>query len=68
MLPSSSIPSWLILRIWSSAWSHGTDSSSTVTGPATPGWMTMLSPLMRASERSTSVMSASFKLMLMGAP
>jgi hypothetical protein len=30
--------------------------------------MTMLSPLMRASERSTSVMSASFKLMLIGAP
>src|SRR5204863_367617 len=68
MLPSTVYPSLFDRRIWSSAWSHGTSLSSTLTRPCTWGSMIMFSPLSLANTRSTARRSASSKSKLIGCP
>jgi hypothetical protein len=55
-------------RIRSRAWSHGTSRSSTVTEPETPGSSTMLSWVRAENVRSTSLMSASLSVRVIGSP
>src|SRR5450759_1782351 len=61
MFPSSTYPSWLILRISSSAWSHGMSCRLTVTVPRTSGSRPMFSCVSSLNRWSVSLMSASLR-------
>src|SRR5579859_3225261 len=67
-LPSSSRSSSLFFNTISSAWSHGTSSSTMVRVPCTLGSSTTLSPLISWIRRKKSFKSTSFRLTEMGSP
>ncbi len=68
MLFSSTYPRPFCFRIRSSAWSHGTSSSWTVTVPRTSGSTTMFNWVSWEMVRKTSLMSASFRSREIGSP